>query len=180
MNTPHLLFTLSPNAPVYELDSTEGAASVARAFVNFRNVHMLAFGGAGATVPSLPNLSAQNWVYFSSTSAAPPDEDGKELAQWERSSLIEVSAQILQPIDARQILLKIQMTALGPHGRVRVAAKRQVVQTCDIPEGQDYSLAVLLPAQSARDWLYVDIKHIQSDEGKASALRVSEIAGFLV
>lgn len=170
------LFTLSPTAPLYNAPA-EDEISV-RAFVNFRNVHLLAFGGAGSTHPALAQLAAQNRVYFSSSSAAPMSEDSDQIENWERSSLIEISTLLGQSQMPRRILLKVHLHALDSGGRVRVAINRRIQETCPIPQGPDFMLPILIPPP--QDWVYVDIKHIQTDDGKAAALLVGEIQGFLV
>lgn len=180
MTNPQRLFTLTPLNPVHEDDPPANGALHARAFVNFRNAHLLAFGGAGATVPSLKTLAAENWIYYSSTSAAPADEDDDAIQNWERSPLVEISLQVINAEPGRQILLRVQVMGLGPHGRVRVAVGRRVVQTMSIPENEQTTISHVLPIPAEREWVYYDIKHIRQENGEASALKVQEIADFLV
>ena len=174
------LFTLTPLNPVHEDDPPPVGTLHARAFVNFRNAHLLAFGGSGQTIPSLKTLSDENWIYFSSTSAAPADEDDEMIQNWERSSLMEISLQVINAEPGRQILLRVSLTALGAHGRVRVAIDRKVVQTARIPQNENATISHVLPIPPEREWVYCDIKHIREENGDASALKVQEIAGFLV
>jgi len=180
MSSPQQIFTLTPLAPVHEDDPPPDGGLHARAFVNFRNAHLLAFGGSGHTIPSLKTLSDENWVYFSSTSAAPATEDTDTIQNWERSPLIEVSLQVINAEPGRQILLRVQVMGLGPNGRVRVALGRKVLQTMQVPENEQTTISHALPIPPEREWVYYDIKHIRQEDGEASALKVTEIAGFLI
>lgn len=180
MSEPERLFTLTPLNPVYETPPSDDGKLHARAFVNFRNVHLLAFGGSGSTMPSLKTLSAENWIYFSSTSAAPADEDDTKIQNWERSSLMEISLQVINAQVGRQLLLRVHLMSLGENGRVRVAIDRVVQNVYDILNNENTTISLLLPDPPERQWIYVDVKHIRRDNGEASALRVKEVAGFLV
>lgn len=173
------LFTLSPLQPTYEIPADDNAMA-ARAFINLRNVHLLAFGGSGQTKPSLKTLADENWVYFSSTSAAPADEDTAQLVNWERSALIETALQVKNVPQGRQFLLKFQLSALGEHGCVRVAIDRAVQETHRIHQDEQSTLSLLLPVLPENNWVYIDVKHIRQSDGEASALRFRSVSCFLV
>lgn len=178
-NDPLRLFTLTPAMPTHEIEVPEDDVPYSRAFVNFRNIHLLAFGGSKETTPSLNVLAKENWMYFSSTGAAAADEDDEMIQNWEHSPLIEIMLQVMNTEPVRQVLLRVRLVALGPNGRVRVAMGRRVTGDYNIPENEDTTLSLLLPVPADREWTYIDIKHIRQDNGDASALKVYEIAGFL-
>lgn len=178
-NEPVKLFTLSPMTPVHDPAPPDDHSPYARAFVNFRNIQILAFGGAGKTKPSLHRLSLENWIYFSSSRAAPPEEDTASLQNWETSALIEIAIQVFNLPAEQQLLLRLDLNALGSHGRVRVGLAHQVLATHHVGQHADNIVNVLLPISPKHEWLYVDFKHIQTDDHQASALRFNKVEGFL-
>lgn len=172
---------LTPKQPSFS--TTENSAiSVLhiKAFVNFWNIAALAWGGAGNTKPTLESQLNEDWVYMSGSSAAPYDEDKEDVIQnRERSQIIEIGIQCTNVSERNKILLVIDLHALGDNSVVHLAISRKIMRTEHLKLG-DNSLSVLIDIPYDQAWIYLDIKHIQTKDGKASAFGFKKITGYLL
>lgn len=173
------LFTLDPQNPSFDKDESDGVPGVS-AFVNFWNIAALAWGGSGGTKPTLESQLEENWVYLSGNSAAPFDEDSDGLIQnRERSPIIEIGVQCANVDGQNKILFKIELHALGDNAVVRIAVDRKIVQTEHLRKG-DNSISVMVNCPYDRAWIYLDIKHVKAENGKASAFGFKSVTGYLL
>jgi hypothetical protein len=174
-------FTLSPQQPSYSSSAMEndGAAQII-AFVNFWNIAALAWGGSGGTTPTLEFQLNEGWVYMSGGTAAPYNEDVDGiLCNRERSQIVEICIQGINVDEHNKFLLMIDLHALGENAVARLALSRTILRTEHLHPG-DNTLSVLIDCPYDRAWLYLDIKHIQTPEGKASAFGFKRVTGYLL
>jgi len=172
-------FLLDPQNPSFEKAEGDTMPGVS-AFVNFWNIAALAWGGSGGTKPTLESQLDENWIYLSGNSAAPFDEDINDtLVNRERSPIIELGVQCINVGERNKILFKIELHALGENAVVRVAVNRKVVQTEHLQLG-DNSVIVLVDYPDDRAWVYVDVKHVKAENGKASAFGFKRLTGYLL
>lgn len=173
-------FMLDPHAPSYESPTGGADAPRVKAFVNFWNIAALAWGGSGGTKPTLESQLNEGWVYLSGSSAAPFDEDVDGTIQnRERSPVIEIGIQGVNVNARNKILLKIDLHALGEYAVARIALDRQVLRTDHLQPG-DNTVSVLIDCPYDRAWIYVDVKHVQTEDGRASAFGFKKVTGYLL
>ncbi|HCB01059.1 MAG TPA: hypothetical protein DEP19_01640 [Anaerolineae bacterium] len=174
-------FSLTPKQPSFSTteNSTISVPQI-KAFVNFWNIAALAWGGAGNTKPTLESQLNDDWVYMSGGSAAPYNEDVDSVIQnRERSQIIEIGIQGINVNERNKILLMIDLHALGENSVVHLAVSRKIIKTEHLRLG-DNSLSVLIDIPYDQAWMYLDIKHIQTAEGKASAFGFKKVTGYLL
>ena len=173
-------FTLTPQQPWYSQPPTEDNAPAATAFANFWNMAALAWGGAGGTNPTLETQLKEGWVYMSGGTAAPYDEDKDDtICNRERSQIAEIGFQGIGVGEHNQFLLVIHAHALGENAVLRVALYRDVLRTEHLRPGAN-TLALLIDCPRDRAWIYVDLKHVQMPNGKASAIAFKGVTGYLL
>ncbi len=172
-------FTLTPQQPWFSKPPEDGSPAVT-AFVNFWNMSALAWGGSGGTKPTLATQLNEGWVYMSGGAAAPYGEDvGDLICNRERSQVIEIGFQGLNVSDRNQFLIVVGLHALGDNAVARIALYRNVLRTDHLRPG-DNTLAALIDCPYDRAWIYLDIKHVQTPEGKASAFAFKGVTGYLL
>lgn len=174
------IFTLSPRLPSHTSPEQEkDNAPHINAFVNFWNIAALAWGGAGGTKPTLESQLNEGWVYMSGGTAAPYNEDVEGvICNRERSQIVEICIQGINIDERNKILLMIDLHALGENAVARLALSRNILRTEHLHLG-DNTLSVLVDCPD-RAWIYLDIKHIQTPEGKASAFGFKRVTGYLL
>lgn len=175
------VFSLTPKQPSFATaEDKEVSTPQIKAFVNFWNIAALAWGGAGNTKPTLESQLNEDWVYMSGSSAAPYDEDADGLIQnRERSQIIEIGIQGTNVSERNKLLLVTDVHALGENSVVHLAISRSILRTEHLILG-DNSLSVLIDIPYDQAWLYLDIKHIQTQDGKASAFSFKKVTGYLL
>jgi hypothetical protein len=175
------IFTLSPQEPSFSSsDAQEDNAPHIAAFVNFWNIAALAWGGSGGTKPTLESQLNEDWVYMSGGTAAPYDEDTDGiLCNRERSQIVEIGMQGINVNEHNKLLLVIELHALGENAVARLALSRTILRTEHLRLG-DNTLSLLLDCPYDRAWIYLDIKHVQTPEGKASAFGFKRVTGYLL
>ena len=174
-------FTLNPQQPSYSSSNVEeDSAPRITAFVNFWNIAALAWGGSGGTKPTLESQLNEGWVYMSGGTAAPYNEDADGIiCNRERSQIVEIGVQGINVDERNKLLLVIELHALGENAVARLALARTILRTEHLRLG-DNSLSVLVDCPYDRAWIYLDIKHIQTPEGKASAFGFKSVTGYLL
>jgi hypothetical protein len=175
------ILTLSPQQPSFGNDVREETDTPhINAFVNFWNIAALAWGGAGNTKPTLESQLNDDWVYMSGSSAAPYDEDmDGVIHNRERSQIIEIGIQGANVNDQNKLLLVIDLHALGENAVARLALSRTILRTEHLKFG-DNPLSVLVDIPYDRAWVYLDVKHVQTPDGKASAFGFKRVTGYLL
>jgi hypothetical protein len=175
------IFTLSPRQPSHSSPEQEMENEPrAKAFVNFWNIAALAWGGSGGTIPTLESQWNEGWVYMSGGTAAPYAEDvDGVLCNRERSQIVEICMQGININERNKFLLMIELHALGENAVARLALSRTILRTEYLHVG-DNILSVLVDCPYERAWIYLDIKHVQTPEGKASAFGFKSVTGYLV
>jgi len=173
------LFHLTPTRPKIVAANHSPDNLGVTAFVNFWNVSILAWGGAGGTTPSLETQLKEGWVYMSGGAAAPESEDQDGiLHNRERSQIVEIGIQLSHAPSRGKLLIRAELHSLGENAVVRVALNRSVIRTEQLAVG-DCTVAVLVESPSDQAWSYIDLKHIQTPEGKASAFTFKSVLGYL-
>ncbi len=173
-------FTLNPQQPSYTSPNGQDDSPRVTAFVNFWNIAALAWGGAGGTKPTLESQLNDGWVYMSGSSAAPHDEDvDGVIHNRERSQIIEIGIQGMNVNEKNKLLLVIDVHALGENAVVHLALSRTILRTEHLSLG-DNTLSVLIDIPYDQAWIYFDIKHIQTPEGKASAFGFKSVIGYFL
>ncbi len=174
------LFALSPKQPSNVSSQEEDDAPRITAFVNFLNITALAWGGSGGTTPTLATQLDEGWVYMSGSAAAPYDEDmDGVICNRERSQIVEVGIQGINVDERNKFLLVIELHALGENAMARLAVSRKILRTEQLRPG-DNTISVLLDCPYDRAWVYLDIKHIKTPEGKASAFGFKSVTGYML
>ena len=174
------IFTLRPQQPSYSSSEEENEAPRISAFINFWNISALAWGGSGGTKPTLESQLNEDWVYMSGGTAAPYDEDvGGVICNRERSQIVEIGMQGINVNENHRLLLRIELHAFGENAVARLAVARNILRTEHLHLG-DNILNVLVDCSYDRAWIYLDIKHIQTPEGKASAFGFKRVIGYLL
>jgi hypothetical protein len=175
------IFTLSPQQQSFSSsDAEDVSAPRIIAFVNFWNIAALAWGGSGGTTPTLESQLNEGWVYMSGGTAAPYDEDvDGNICNRERSQIVEICIQGINVDERNKILLMIDLHALGENAVARLALSRTILRTEHLRLG-DNTLSVLVDCPYDRAWIYLDIKHIQTPEGKAAAFGFKRVMGYLL
>ena len=175
------IFTLNPRRPSHtSTEQEKDNAPRITAFVNFWNIAALAWGGAGGTAPTLESQLNEGWVYMSGGTAAPylEDVDGI-ICNHERSQIVEICIQGINIDERNKILLKVDLHALGENAVARLALSHTIMRTEHLRLG-DNTLSVLVDCPYDRAWIYLDLKHIQTPEGKASAFGFKRVTGYLL
>jgi hypothetical protein len=175
------IFTLSPQQPSYASSEQENEeAPHVTAFVNFWNISALAWGGSGGTKPTLESQLNEDWIYMSGGTAAPYDEDvAGTICNRERSQIVEIGIQGVNVDERNRFLLRIELHALGENAVARLSLSRTVLRTEHLRLG-DNILNILVDCPYDRAWIYLDIKHVQTPEGKASAFGFKRVTGYLL
>ena len=175
------ILTLTPQQPsFFTPEGDEGSAPRITAFVNFWNIAALAWGGSGGTTPTLESQLSEGWVYMSGGTAAPYNEDVDGiLCNRERSQIVEICIQGINVDERNKFLLMIDLQALGENAVARLALSRTILRTEHLHPG-DNTLSVLIDCPYDRAWIYLDIKHVQTPEGKASAFGFKRVTGYLL
>ena len=174
------IFILRPQQPSYSSPDVEDSAPRVAAFVNFWNISALAWGGSGGTKPTLESQLNEDWVYMSGGTAAPYDEDvDGVICNRERSQIAEIAMQGVNVSESNRLLLRIELHAFGENAVARLALSRNVIRTEHLQPG-DNMLTVLIDCPYDRAWIYLDIKHVQTPEGKASAFGFKRVTGYLL
>ena len=175
------IFTINPRQPSHTSPEQE-KDNVPRitAFVNFWNIAALAWGGSGGTTPTLESQLKEGWLYMSGGTAAPYDEDvDGVICNRERSQIVEICIQGVNINERNKFLLMIDLHALGENAVARLALSRTILRTEHLRFG-DNTLSVLVDCPYDRAWIYLDIKHVQTPEGKASAFGFKRVTGYLL
>jgi hypothetical protein len=175
------IFRLTPQQPsTPSANEEEGVAPRVSAFVNFWNIAALAWGGSAGTKPTLESQLNEDWVYMSGSTAAPYEEDmDGVICNRERSQIVEIGMQGINVNEFNKVLLVIELHALGENAVVRLALARTILRTEHLRPG-DNTLSILLDCSYDRAWMYLDIKHVQTPEGKASAFGFKRVTGYLL
>ena len=175
------IFTLRPQQPSHSSsDMEETGAPRISAFINFWNISALAWGGSGGTKPTLESQLNEDWIYMSGGTAAPYDEDvGGVICNRERSQIVEIGMQGINVNESNRLLLRIELHAFGENAVARLALSRNVMRTEHLHPG-DNTLNVFIDCPYDRAWIYLDIKHVQTPEGKASAFGFKRVTGYLL
>jgi len=175
------IFMLSPKQPSYASpEQEEEAAPRVTAFVNFWNIAALAWGGSGGTTPTLATQLNEDWVYMSGSAAAPYDEDvDGVICNRDRSQIVEVGFQSINVDERNRLLLVINLHALGENAVARLALSRSILRTEHLRPG-DNTLTVLIDYPYDRAWIYLDIKHVKTSDGKGSAFGFKRVTGYLL
>jgi hypothetical protein len=175
------IFTLNPQQPSFSgSDGDESDMPHTTAFVNFWNIAALAWGGSGGTTPTLATQLNEGWVYMSGGTAAPYSEDvDGVICNRERSQIVEICIQGINVAEHNKFLLLIELHALGENAVARLALSRTILRTEHLRPG-DNTLSVLVDCPYDRAWIFLDIKHIQTPEGKASAFGFKSVTGYLL
>jgi hypothetical protein len=179
--TLEAIFTLRPQQPSYSSseEESEGVPRVT-AFVNFWNISALAWGGSGGTKPTLEAQLHEDWTYMSGGTAAPYDEDQDGvICNRERSQIVEIGIQGINVSESNRLLLRIELHAFGENAVARLALSRSILRTEHLRLG-DNTLSVLVDCPYDRAWIYLDLKHVQTPEGKASAFGFKSVTGYLL
>jgi hypothetical protein len=122
----------------------------------------------------------EDWVYMSGGTAAPYDEDvDGTIGNRERSQIVEIGIQGINVDESNKLLLRIELHALSENAVARLALSRSILRTEHLRLG-DNTLNVLLDCPYDRAWIYLDIKHVQTPEGKASAFGFKRVTGYLL
>ncbi len=171
-------FTLTPQQPWMSRSTEDGSPSVT-AFVNFWNISALAWGGSGGTKPTLETQLHEGWVYMSGGAAAPHDEDNDLIQNRERSQVVEIGFQGINVTERNQFLVILGLHALGENAVARIALYRSILRTDHLRPG-DNTIAVLIDCPYDRAWIYLDLKHVKTPEGKASAFGFKGATGYLL
>jgi hypothetical protein len=174
------LFALSPKQPSNVRPREEDDVPHITAFVNFLNITALAWGGAGGTTPTLATQLDEGWVYMSGSAAAPYHEDiDGVICNRERSQIVEIGIQGINVDERNKFLLVIELHALGENAMVRLAVSRKILRTEHLRPG-DNTISVLIDCPYDRAWVYLDIKHVKTSDGKASAFGFKGVMGYLL
>jgi hypothetical protein len=140
----------------------------------------LAWGGSGGTKPTLESQLNEDWVYMSGGTAAPYDEDvDGVICNRERSQIVEIGIQGINVNERNRLLVRIELHAFGENAVARLALARNILRTEHLHPG-DNTLTVLIDCPYDRAWIYLDIKHVQTLEGKASAFSFKRVTGYLL
>lgn len=173
-------FSLTPQQPWFSKPPAEDGLPAVTAFVNFWNISALAWGGSGGTKPTLATQLNEGWVYMSGGASAPYDEDADGMiCNRERSQVIEIGFQGINVTERNQFLVVLGLHALGENAVARIAAYRNVLRTDHLRPG-DNTIAVLIDCPYDRAWIYLDVKHVKTPEGKASAFGFKGAMGYLL
>src|SRR6476620_6300904 len=175
------IFSLSPRQPSYaSSEQQKEKQPYVNAFVNFWNIAALAWGGAGGTAPTLESQLNEGWVYMSGGTAAPylEDVDGV-ICNRERSQIVEICIQGINIDERNKFLLTIDLHALGENAVARLALSRTILRTEHLHPG-DNTLSLLVECPYDRAWILLDIKHVQTREGKASAFGFKSVTAYLL
>ncbi len=173
-------FSLTPQAPRQTVEPDGDGSPGVSAFVNLWNIAALAWGGPAGTTPTLETQLKEGWVYLSGGTAAPHDEDADGMiCNRERSQIVEIGFQGIGVGEHNQFLLVIHAHALGENAVLRVALYRDVLRTEHLRPGAN-TLALLIDCPRDRAWIYVDLKHVQMPNGKASAIAFKGVTGYLL
>jgi hypothetical protein len=174
-------FTLSPKQPSYsKRDLEQEKTPRITAFVNFWNIAALAWGGSGGTKPTLESQLNEDWVYMSGGTAAPYDEDvDGMICNRERSQIVEIGVQGINVDEHNKVLLVLELHALGENAVARLALSRTILRTEHLRLGEN-TLSTLIDIPYDRAWVFLDVKHVQTADGKASAFGFKRVTGYLL
>ncbi|MBI3913604.1 MAG: hypothetical protein HY327_05395 [Chloroflexi bacterium] len=174
------VLTLTPQQPLNTIRTENGDPLELTAYVNFWNFTALAWNRNSAGAPTVARQAAEEWIYMGGTSAAPYAEDcAGRIVNRERSQIVEMGLQATPGRARLQILIVMTLRALGEHAMVRVGVNRQIVRTDHLTHGEN-RISILLDCPVAGEWTFVDLKHIQLPNGKASAVAFQETRVYLI
>jgi hypothetical protein len=175
------IFTLNPRQPSHaSAEQEKDNEPCIKAFVNFWNIAALAWGGAGGTTPTLESQFNEGWVYMSGGTAAHYDEDvDGVICNRERSQIVEICLQGINIDERNKFLLMIDLHALCENAVARLALSRTILRTEHLHPG-DNTLSVLVDCPYDRAWIFLDIKHVQTPQGQASAFGFKSVTAYLL